>query len=111
MILIRVLTITRVLHLWLHARIRGVSISFRDALAIHLRGGSVADIVRVVTEAHQAGLSLSCAEVDQALQDGIDCNAIVLAMIEAKRNGTELTFQELLTTCQTRSNTRPKGAI
>jgi len=46
--------------------------------------------------AHQAGASLSAAEVERAYLQGVDLEKVVLAFVRAKNHGMEITFRELV---------------
>jgi uncharacterized protein YqfA (UPF0365 family) len=46
--------------------------------------------------AKQAGVSISCREMESAYLQGVDLEKVTLAMIHAKREGKELPFRELV---------------
>ena len=53
-------------------------------------------VVKTLVMAHEAGVPLSCTEVESASLQGVDLEKITLAYIRATRENMDLTFQDLV---------------
>jgi uncharacterized protein YqfA (UPF0365 family) len=82
------------LRLWLQAVLSGVPISVFQIIGMRLRKTNANVVVRNLIAAKQAGVSLSCVELERAYLQGCDVEKLTLAMIEANRRGMNVTFQE-----------------
>lgn len=81
---------------WMRAFTSGTPVSVFDILGMRLRRTDVNAVVRSLIMARQAGVALSCRQVERACLQGVDIEKLTLAMIHAKRQGMELTFEQLV---------------
>ena len=80
--------------LWLQAMMSGVPISVFQIIGMRFRKTNPNVVVRNLIAARQAGLSLSCVELERAYLQGCDVEKLTLAMIEANKRGMNITFQD-----------------
>lgn len=79
---------------WFQAVLSSVPISVFQIIGMRLRRTNVNVVVRNLIIAKQAGVSLSSIELERAYLQGCDLEKLVLAMIEAKKRGQDIKFQE-----------------
>jgi uncharacterized protein YqfA (UPF0365 family) len=84
------------LRLWLQAMMSGVPVSIFQIIGMRFRKTDANVVVRNLIAAKQAGVSLSCVDLERAYLQGCDVEKLTLAMIEANRRGLNLTFQEAI---------------
>jgi uncharacterized protein YqfA (UPF0365 family) len=83
-------------HLWFQAYMSGVPIGFFTLVGMRFRRINAKAVVHALIMARQAGVSISCADMEKAYLQGVDLEKITLAMIEAKQQGLKTTFHDLL---------------
>lgn len=81
---------------WLQAYLSGVPLSFVTLVGMRLRKTNVNAVVRTLVMATQSGVDVSWRRVESAYLAGIDLEKIILAMVEAQKQGIAVTFQELI---------------
>ena len=74
----------------------GVPLSVLDIIGMRFRKTDVRAVVQALVMAHQAGASLSAAEVERAYLQGVNLEKLILAFIRAKKDGMAITFEELV---------------
>ena len=82
--------------LWFQAYMSGVPLRLTELIGMSLRKVDVRVAVRTLIMATQAGVPLSRVDVERAYLQGVDIVKITLAMIRAKKEGIDVTFQELV---------------
>ena len=81
---------------WLQAFMSGTPVSLFSIIGMRFRKVPVKTVVIHLIMAKQAGVSISCNEMETAYLQGVDIEKITLAMIHAHREGGQFTFQELV---------------
>jgi uncharacterized protein YqfA (UPF0365 family) len=81
---------------WLQAYMSGTPVSMFSILGMQFRRIPVRTVVRFLIMAKQAGVSISCSEMESAYLQGVDLEKVTLAMIHAKREGKKFQFRELV---------------
>ncbi len=74
----------------------GVHLSVLDIIAMRMRKTNVKAVVQALIMTHHDGAPVSSAEVERAYLQGVDLERVVLAYVRAKKDGMEMTFQELV---------------
>jgi uncharacterized protein YqfA (UPF0365 family) len=82
--------------LWLRAVSSGLPIAFLDIVGMQLRRINPRVVIRAMIMARQGGVDVSCKDMQRAYLQGADLEKIALALIEAKKQGIDITFDELL---------------
>ena len=88
--------ISHIFILWFPAFMTGVRVGVSQIIGMTFRKVDPKVVVRTLIMTKQAGIELSCDEVERAYLQGADINKITMALIRAKREGTEMSFQELV---------------
>ena len=88
----------RYVRLSFQAHMSGVPVSVADILGMTFRKCDPRVVVRTLIMAKQAGIELSCGEVERAYLHGADLQKITLALIRAKEENVDITFQQLVDT-------------
>ena len=88
--------ISHIFILWLPALMTGVRVGVSQIIGMTFRKVDPKVVVRTLIMTKQAGIELSCDEVERAYLQGADINKITMALIRAKREGAEMSFQELV---------------
>ncbi len=86
----------RYVNIWFRAFMSGVQISILDIIGMRFRRTNVKAVVRAVIMARQAGVVVYCNEMERAYLQGVDLEKVTLAAIEAKKQGIDITFDELV---------------
>jgi len=81
---------------WLRALTSGTPVSLPAIIGMRLRRVPVGTVLRFLIMARHAGLDVSCREMESAYLQGADLEKLTLAMIKAKREGMDLSFQDLV---------------
>lgn len=81
---------------WLQAYMSGTPVSLFSIIGMQFRKIPVKTVVSQLIMANQAGVNISCNEMERAYLQGVDIEKITLAMIHANREGGDFTFQELV---------------
>ncbi len=81
---------------WLQAFLSGTPVSALDVLGMRLRRTDVNQVLRSLIMANQAGVTLTAREAERALLRGADLEKLTLALIEGRRQGQELVFEDLV---------------
>ena len=81
---------------WLQAVLSGAPVSVFSIIGMRLRRIPVRTVLRFLIMARQAGVSISCLEMESAYLQGVDLEKVTLAMIHAEREGKDMQFRELV---------------
>lgn len=81
---------------WLQAHTSGVRVSVFSIIGMQLRRIPVRTVLRFLIMARQAGVNISCREMESAYLQGVDLEKVTLAMIHAEREGKDMLFRELV---------------
>ena len=81
---------------WLQAFMSGTQVSMLSIIGMRLRRISVSTVLRFLIMAKQAGVSISCREMESAYLQGVDLEKVTLAMIHAKAQERICRFENLL---------------
>jgi uncharacterized protein YqfA (UPF0365 family) len=81
---------------WMRAYMSGTPITIFDILGMRFRRIDVKAVLKALIMARQAGVALSCRQMQRAYLLGVDLEKLTLAMIHAKKEGMEVTFEELV---------------
>ena len=82
--------------LWLQAFMSGTPVPMVAILGMRLRRTDANTVVKSLIMARHAGIALTWRQVEQAYLQGADLVKIILAMIKAKKQGLDLTLEELV---------------
>ena len=83
-------------NLWLQAVMSGAPVTASEILGMRFRGIDARVVVRAIIMAKQAGVAVACRQMESAYLQGADLGKLTLAMIQARRQGMETTFEELV---------------
>ena len=78
------------------AHLSGVPVSIADILGMTFRRCDPRVVVRTLIMAKQVGIELPCGEVERAYLHGADLQKITSALIRAKEENVDITFQQLV---------------
>lgn len=67
-----------------------------DIVGMRLRRADVNAVLKWLIMMRQAGLVISCRQLESACLQGVDLEKLTLAMIHAKKQNVEVTFEELV---------------
>jgi uncharacterized protein YqfA (UPF0365 family) len=81
---------------WFLAHLSGVPISVLRILGMRIRRTDVGAVLRALIRARQAGLDVSCAEMEQAYRQGVDLESLTSAAIERHRRDADVDWQQLV---------------
>jgi hypothetical protein len=81
---------------WMRALLSATPVSVFDILGMRFRRTDVNAVLKSLVLARQAGVALSCHQLERAYLQGVDLEKLTLAMIHAKKEGMEVTFEELV---------------
>lgn len=81
---------------WLVAHLSGVPIPLLRVLAMRLRRVDVGAVVRALVVAREAGLDVSCSDVEWAASQGVDPETVTRAMIERAREQPGIAFRDVV---------------
>jgi|GEM_PF-1821441 len=81
---------------WLRAGTSGVPISVLRLIAMKLRRTDVDTVIGALIVAKQGGVAISCEEMENAWNQGVDLEKVTLAMVQAARYDIEVTFEQLV---------------
>lgn len=84
--------------LWFQAFMSGANITLLSLVSMKMRRAPVKDIVRWKIMATQAGVTVTTRQLEAAALQGVDVERAVLAMIRAKQNGQQVTWEEVIAT-------------
>ena len=82
--------------LWFQTKMTGLPLNLLDIVGMRFRKVNPRVVVRTLIMAKQAGIDLPCEEVELAYLQGADLNKVAMALVRAKEEGTEMSFQELV---------------
>lgn len=81
---------------WFQARLNGVPVNLPQIIGMRFRKVNPNLVVRTLVLAKQAGVELSCDEVERAYLRGADLRRIAPALVRARNEGKAYTFQQLV---------------
>ncbi len=81
---------------WIRAFTSGMPISVLNIVGMRFRRIEVNVVVDALIMARQAGVAVSCRQMESAYLQGVDLEKLTLALIHAKKKGLEVTFDELV---------------
>jgi len=91
------LAFARVFNLWFQAYMSGVGVPMVEILGMIFRKVDAKAVVKALIMAKQvAGVDLSREELERAYLQGADLDKLARAVIRAKEQNIEITFQELV---------------
>lgn len=82
--------------IWFRAYMSGVPIRLLDIIGMKFRRTDTKAVVRALIMAKHAGAAVSCTDMEKAYLQGVDLEKVTLAFIEAKKQGLEISFNELV---------------
>jgi uncharacterized protein YqfA (UPF0365 family) len=82
--------------IWFTAFLTGVPVKLSQIIGMRFRKVDPRTVVRTLIMTKQAGIELSCEELERAYLQGADLHRIAMALIRATREGRDFTFQELV---------------
>ena len=91
-----VFLIAMVVRPWMRAFLSGTPVSVFDILGMRLRRADVNAVLKSLIVARQAGVVISCRQLESACLQGVDLEKLTLAMVHAKKQNMEVTFDELV---------------
>lgn len=94
--IITFVTFQRVFSLWLQAFMSGTPVSMLEIIGMRFRRVDPRVVIKALIMATQAGVRLSCQELERAYLEGADLEKLTLAMIHARQQGMEVSFKELV---------------
>jgi len=95
-LLIQFVVVSRIGSLWFQANMSGVRLRPTELIGMALRKVDAKLVVKMLILATQADVSLSRVEVERAYLQGLDIEKVTLAMIRAKKEGIDVSFQDLV---------------
>lgn len=94
--LVILLLFIRVSAPWLRSYLSGTPVSVFDILGMQLRRTDVNAVLNALAMARQGGVHLSCRQVERAYLQRVDLEKLALAMVQAKKQGMDVTWEELV---------------
>jgi uncharacterized protein YqfA (UPF0365 family)/ribosomal protein L40E len=114
-IVVNLLFLISIVRPWMQAILSATPVSVFDILGMRLRRSDVNAVLKWLILARQAGVAISCRQMESACLQGVDPERLTLAMIQAKKQGLEVTFEELVASDLegrlAEKLTRPVGSI
>lgn len=89
-------TVLQHFNLWFQAHMTGTPVSLPRIIGMRYRKVNPKTVVQSLIVAKQAGIQLSVDEVEQAYLQGADLPKITMALVRAKKEGRDYTFQQLV---------------
>jgi uncharacterized protein YqfA (UPF0365 family) len=86
----------RHVHIWFQAIMAGVFISLPEIIGMQFKRGNATVVVQALIMAKQGGVAVSCTDLEKAYLQGANLPRIILVLIEAKKQGIDITFEELV---------------
>jgi uncharacterized protein YqfA (UPF0365 family) len=81
---------------WLKAFTSGTPVMILDLIGMRMRGTDFKAVVRALIVARQGDVIIPPAEIEKAWVQGVDLERVTLAIIQAKKDNMDVTFQELV---------------
>ncbi len=81
---------------WLRAYMSGTPLTVFTILGMRFRRTPVRKILDFLIMGTQGGVSISCKDMERAYLPGVDLEKVTMAMIQAKRQRSDIQFQELV---------------
>lgn len=81
---------------WLRGYTSGVPVSILELLGMRFRKVDVNAVLGALIMAKQSGINIECSQMERAYLQGCDLSTLTLAMIRAKQEEMEVTFEELI---------------
>lgn len=81
---------------WLQAYMSGLQISLLQMIGMKFRKTNPRVVVRALIVAKHGGVDVSVDDMERAYLQGVDLEKVTLAMIQAKKENMDVTFQELV---------------
>ena len=94
-LLVAVLFLT-VFSLWFQATMAGVRVTTLQIIGMKFRKINATAVIRALIMARMADIDIPCDDVERAYLLGADVQKVVMAMIKAKRQNLDPSFQELV---------------
>jgi uncharacterized protein YqfA (UPF0365 family) len=82
--------------LWLQCYTSRVPIRILDLIGMQFRRTNIRAVVQTMIMARRSDVVLTCNEVEKAYQQGVDLSKVSLALIQAKKQGLDLSFDQLV---------------
>jgi len=90
------IVVLRIGNLWLQAVMSQTPVTALEILGMRFRRVDARVVVKALIMATQAGVEVTCRQMESAYLQGVDLEKLTLAMIHAKKQGMESTFDELV---------------
>jgi uncharacterized protein YqfA (UPF0365 family) len=81
---------------WLKAFLSGTQVMLLDLIGMKMRGTDFKAVVHALIVARQGDVIVQPAEMEKAWVQGVDLDRVTLAIIQAKKDNLDVTFQELV---------------
>jgi uncharacterized protein YqfA (UPF0365 family) len=81
---------------WLKAFLSGTPVMILDLIGMRMRGTDFKAVVRALIIARQGDVIIPPAEMEKAWVQGVDLDRVTLAIIRARKDNIDVTFQELV---------------
>jgi uncharacterized protein YqfA (UPF0365 family) len=86
----------RFFRLWLQCYMSQIPVRLLDLVGMQFRRTNIRAVVQTMIMAKRSGITLTCDEVEKAYQQGTDLAKISLALVQAQKQGLDLTFEQLV---------------
>jgi uncharacterized protein YqfA (UPF0365 family) len=81
---------------WIQAFLSGVPLTILELIGMRLRQTDIKAVVRALIMARHGGVGIPSVEMEKAWAQGVDLEKVTLAIIEARKQNMDLTFQDLV---------------
>jgi len=81
---------------WIQAYLSGVRLMITELIGMKLRRTDIKAVTRALIVAKQGGVTIPPAEMEKAWVQGVDLEKVTMAVVRAKKEELDLTFQELV---------------
>ena len=94
--LFSVLLFTTFFSTWLKAFTSGTPVMILDLIGMRMRGTDFKAVVRALIVARQGDVIIPPAEMEKAWVQGVDLDRVTLAIIQARKDNMDVSFQQLV---------------
>ena len=81
---------------WIQAFLSGTPIQAFEIVGMRLRRTDVNAVLKTMITAQHAGVTLTCRQVERAALQGVNLEKVTLALIQARKRETPVTWEELV---------------
>lgn len=97
-VLIGLFVSVRYFRIWVAAKVSDLPVSLLDVIGMTFRKCNPKIVVETMIMAKQAGVELSCQEVEAACLAGADLEKISAALVRSRSEGVDVSFGDLVAT-------------